>query len=180
MSTESIESKPIPWWLLLLQGVAALLLGVLLLVNRSGTVLTMVILVGCFWLVGGIISLIRIFFTKYRPQWIWLLLSGILGILAGIFVLTHILFSTILLPQVLVIIIAVEGMVIGLAEIIRGAKNDGAWAIVLGVLDILLSLWLFFHPLAAARLIPFFLGIFGIVFGVYLLYSAFFRNRNPD
>ncbi len=161
------------WWLLLLQGIAAIILGLLLLTQPASTAEVIVIFVGAYWLVSGAFSMVYIFTEAGRAHWIWSFVSGAIGVLAGILVLRHPLFSTILLPAIFVIVIASLGILIGTFDLIRGFKGDGMGAYVLGVLNILIGLWLWLHPLAAALSLPFVLGIFGLVGGIFLIYNSF-------
>jgi len=180
MSTQTNTFQPSPWWLLLLQGIAAIILGILLLANPGQTTVALVVLAGLYWLVSGVFAIIRIFTKAGKSHWAWSLLIGILGILAGIFVLTHRFYSTLMLPTMLVAVIAIEGLAMGVMEILRGAQGDGAGAILIGVLDILIGLWLFFHPMAAALALPFLLGLLGIGFGTYLIYLAFRKDSKAQ
>jgi uncharacterized membrane protein HdeD (DUF308 family) len=43
---------------------------------------------GFYWLFQGVLSLVQVFVDRSIP-WIWSLLTGIVGILAGLFVLRH-------------------------------------------------------------------------------------------
>ena len=50
-----------PLWLVLLEGIAALILGFLLLTNTPETVFVVVQFVGVYWLIDGIFRLVSIF-----------------------------------------------------------------------------------------------------------------------
>jgi uncharacterized membrane protein HdeD (DUF308 family) len=80
-------SASVPWWLLLIQGIAAVILGVLLLAAPAATLVLMIQLLGAYWLVGGVFSLVSMFVD--RTNWGWKLLGGIVAILAGLAVLQH-------------------------------------------------------------------------------------------
>ena len=69
--------------------------------------------------------------------------------------------------------IAFQGILIGIFDLARGFQGDGLGAYVLGVLNILIGLWLWFNPFAAAMSLPFVLGIFGLVGGCFITYQAF-------
>jgi uncharacterized membrane protein HdeD (DUF308 family) len=77
----------VPWWLVLLEGIAAIILGLLLLTAPQATLLVLVQLLGIYWLVKGIFQIISIFIDSSR--WGWKLFAGILGIVAGIIILGH-------------------------------------------------------------------------------------------
>ncbi|MFZ5883014.1 MAG: HdeD family acid-resistance protein [Chloroflexota bacterium] len=161
------------WWLLLLQGISAIVLGFLLLTQPVSTTEVIVVFVGAYWLVSGIFAIVRIFTAAGRAHWGWSLLIGVIGVLAGLFVLRHPLISMVILPTTLVIVLAIQGILMGVFDLVRGFQGDGAGAYVMGVLNILIGLWLWFNPLAAALSLPFVLGIFGLVGGVFLTYQAF-------
>src|SRR5438552_1372609 len=92
------------WWVFLLQGVAGILLGLMLITNPGATVVALVTFLGFYWFFTGILSLVRVFVDRSVP-WIWSLLSGILGILAGLIVLRHPLLAAITVPTVIVIVL---------------------------------------------------------------------------
>jgi uncharacterized membrane protein HdeD (DUF308 family) len=177
METQTRNPLSDLWWLLLLQGISTIVLGILLLTQPASTIDVIVIFVGAYWLVSGIFAIVRIFTAAGRAHWGWSLLGGIIAILAGILVLGHPLVSTVLLPEVLVIVIAIQGILIGILDLVRSFQGDGLGAFVLGVLSILIGLWLLFNPFAAALSLPFVLGFFGLVAGVFLIYFAFQARR---
>jgi uncharacterized membrane protein HdeD (DUF308 family) len=95
---------PIPsahWWVFLLEGIAAILFGLLLLTAPAATIVAITVFLGFYWLFTGVLELVRMFVDRSVP-WIWSLLIGILGIVAGILVLNHPLVAAVLLPATLV------------------------------------------------------------------------------
>ena len=74
------------WWVFLLEGIAAIIFGVLLLTNPGATLVALVIFLGFYWLFVGVLELVRMFVDGSVP-WYWSLLIGVLGIAAGIIVL---------------------------------------------------------------------------------------------
>jgi uncharacterized membrane protein HdeD (DUF308 family) len=77
------SQQPSIWWVFLLQGIAALLLGLMLLTSPGATLLTLVTFLGFYW--SGVLSLVQMFVDRSVP-WIWSLLIGIMGIAAGILI----------------------------------------------------------------------------------------------
>jgi uncharacterized membrane protein HdeD (DUF308 family) len=108
-----------------------------------------------------------------RAHWAWSLLSGILGIVAGILVLAQPMLSSLILTTTLVIIIAIQGILIGILDIVRGVQGDGAAAIVLGILSTIIGIWLLVNASEAALALPILFGIFALIDGALLIYFAF-------
>jgi len=53
--------QPTIWWIFLLQGIAAILLGVMLLTAPGTTLLTLVTFLGFYWIVSGVLSFVQMF-----------------------------------------------------------------------------------------------------------------------
>jgi len=113
------------WWVPLMGGIAAIILGLLLLTAPAMTTATLVVFLGIYWLVAGIVGIVTIFTRKDKKGWGWSLVLGILGIIAGILVLQHPLWSTVLVPAVLVIVLAIDGLIIGVMQLIQGFTGGG-------------------------------------------------------
>jgi uncharacterized membrane protein HdeD (DUF308 family) len=174
MTTAAQPLQPVQqfWWIALLQGISAIIIGALLVAQPAETFLSLLPLIGIYWLVIGILSLVRIFIDRSVP-WILSLLAGVIGVLAGIAVLRHPLMAAILIPTVLVIVLGVQGLVMGVLEIIEGFKGGGAWSFILGIINILVGLLLLARPMAAALAVPLVFGILLLVQGLALLVWAF-------
>lgn len=160
------------WWIALLQGIAAIIVGALLVAEPADTFLALLPLIGIYWLVIGLLALVRMFIDRSIP-WIWSLLTGVVGVLAGIAVLRHPLLAAIMIPTVLVIVLGVEGLVMGILEIIEGFQGGGASSFILGVINLLVGLVLLARPMAAALAVPLVFGILLLVQGVALVVWAF-------
>ena len=173
MTTEIRKTVSDIWWLFLLQGIATLILGVLLVISPGMTTAVLVQFLGVYWLVSGIFSIVGIFVGDREIHWGWLLLSGVLGIRAGIAVLKHPLLSTILLPPMLLYLIAIEGIVMGVVSLIEAFKGGGWGAGIWGVVSIIFGVILFGSPLLAAVALSVVMGVFGVVGGIALIVISF-------
>ena len=76
------EILQVPWWVVLLEGIIAILIGLFLLYKPAVTTIFLLQILGIFWLAEGILSVIgALIFSGNR---LWKLLSGIMSIIAGI------------------------------------------------------------------------------------------------
>jgi uncharacterized membrane protein HdeD (DUF308 family) len=109
------------WWVFLLQGFAGIVLGLMLVTEPGATIVALTTVLGFYWLITGLLGLVQVFVDRSIP-WIWSLLGGLVGILAGLFVLRHLLVAALTVPTVIVIILGIEGLVLGALQIIGGFK----------------------------------------------------------
>src|ERR1700685_3340455 len=110
------------WWFFLLEGVAGIILGLLLITDPGATILVLVTFLGFYWLIMGILALVRMFIDRSVP-WFWELLIGIVGIFAGILVLKHPLLAAFTVPTVIVIVLGVPALVVGVLEVVGGGRR---------------------------------------------------------
>ena len=160
------------WWVFLLQGIAAIVLGLLMFTAPGATLLVLVTMLGIYWLVMGVLSLVRVFADRSVP-WIWSLLIAIVGILAGLAVLKHPLVAALFVPASLVIVIGVLGVVIGALDIIGGFTGGGIGSFILGAISVLIGVLLLGSPVTAGLALPMVFGILLLIEGVALIVWAF-------
>jgi uncharacterized membrane protein HdeD (DUF308 family) len=170
-ATMTSEKGLVPWWVVLIEGIAAIIIGVLLLVNPGITTAVLIQFLGIYWLIVGIIDIVRIFVDS--SMWGWKLFSGIIGILAGIAIIQHPLWATLLVPSVLVWVFGFFGIIIGIIGLIQAFQGAGWGAGILGILSILFGLLLIFNAFVASLTLPFIFGILAIVGGLAALVMAF-------
>jgi uncharacterized membrane protein HdeD (DUF308 family) len=160
------------WWIFLLQGLAGIILGLMLITEPGATMVVLTTVLGFYWLIMGVLALVQVFVDRSTP-WIWSLLTGIVGILAGLFVLRHPLIAALTVPTVLVIILGIQGLVMGVFEIIGGFKGGGIGSFILGAINVLVGLLLLGSPVAAALAVPLVFGVLLLIQGVGLILLAF-------
>lgn len=126
------------WWVLLLEGIALVIIGILLITDTDQTVFTLVLFLGFWWFIGGIFDLISLFMD--RTHWGWKLFTGILGVIAGLAVIRHPIWAALIVPATLGWMLAIFGIIIGVIGIIRAFQGAG-WGIgILGVISAVLGL----------------------------------------
>ena len=165
------EVPNVPWWLVLIEGIALIILGILWLVSPGMTTVVAVTFLGAYWLVAGIFEIIGIFMDK--SMWGWKLLSGIVGIAAGIVVIQHPLWSPIILGAMLIIILGFQGLILGGVRIYQAFKGAGWGAGILGAISILFGIILLGNVWIATFSLPGVLGAFSLIGGVVATVMAF-------
>jgi uncharacterized membrane protein HdeD (DUF308 family) len=145
--------------------------GFLLLISPGQTTLVLIQVLGIYWFLSGILSLVSMFID--HSGWGWKLATGILGILAGIYIIQHPLWSFVLVPTVLIIVLAIQGIIMGIIQLIQAFQGGGWGPGILGVLSFVFGIILLFSPMAAATVLPFVLGLWGIVGGIFAIIVAF-------
>src|SRR5215212_6620715 len=165
------EETGFPWWLVLLEGIVAAILGLFLLSAPGATLFVLIQVLGIFWLVGGLFRIVSIFLDS--SLWGWKLVGGVLGILAGIVVLQHPLWSSVLVPAIYVIILGIQALISGGVSLVRAFSGGGWGAAILGALSIVFGLVLLFNVWIGIAVLPFILGAVGIVGGGAAIAVAF-------
>lgn len=173
MTTAAVqqESKGIPWWLVLIEGIALIILGVLFLTNTGATTLIFVQALGIYWLIRGIIYIVAIFLDS--TAWGWKLFAGIVGILAGIVILQHPLLSPFMVGSVLIIVLGIQGIIVGIVGLIQAFQGAGWGAGILGAVSVIIGIWLLANIGAATLALPWAVALLAIVGGIAAIVMAF-------
>lgn len=159
------------WWIVLLYGILSVILGIYFFVSPGLTLVSVVFVVGVYWLVTGIIGLFDMF--QDRTAWGWKLFFSVIGILAGLMVISRPLWAALVVPSIYVIIIAVWGLILGIGMLISAFKGAGWGTGIMGVLAIIMGFYLLSNPLAAVVVLPFVLGSFALIGGLVNIFLAF-------
>lgn len=165
------EDLGVPWWLVLLEGIALLILGILLLLKPGMSTLIFIQFIGIYWLIGGIFKIISIFLDS--SMWGWKLFAGILGIIAGVVVLQHPIWSPFIIGATLVIILGIQGLIYGGIGVYQAFKGAGWGSAILGAISILFGIYLLANIGASTLVLPWVVGILAIVGGIAAIVMAF-------
>ena len=173
MTSETLRPANLnmPWWLVLLEGIAAIILGILLLTSPGATVMILVQVLGLYFLIKGIFQIVSIFVDS--AQWGWKLFVGILGIVAGIVILRHPMLSAVLIPSLTAIFVGLLGVTIGVINLIQAFQGNGWGVGILGALSILFGIFLALNPVVGAVALTIVLGVLGVIGGIAAIIFAF-------
>lgn len=160
-----------PWWLVLIEGISLILIGGLLLMSPVKTTLFIVQVMGFYWIISGIFQLISMFVD--HTAWGWKLFAGIIAIMAGLIIIGQPIMSTIVILNVAIIILGIQGIVYGGVGLYQAFKGAGWGAGILGAISILFGIVLLSNNLIAAATLPFVFAIFAIIGGIFAVVAAF-------
>ncbi|MFN2219382.1 MAG: HdeD family acid-resistance protein [Anaerolineae bacterium] len=171
------ETRQVPWWLLLLGGILNVIVGILLLTVPGKTTLALVWVLGLYWLIQGIFTLVGMFLD--HSAWGWKLFVGILGIIAGVLVMRHPIASALLLPNIAVLLLGIQGLIVGIVMIVMAFKGGGWGMGILGAVSIVFGIILIlaYGELGTAAVFIWVVGIFAVVGGIAQSVQAFMQRR---
>jgi uncharacterized membrane protein HdeD (DUF308 family) len=166
------------WWLVLLRGIAAVLLGILLFTNTAATLSVIIIFLGIYWVVDGISTLLASFIGREEhSNWGWGIFVGIISILAGLAVLSQPVLTAIFTTSFIVSFVGIMIIISGVWSIVTGfrlRKTSGEWVMIIGgVLGLILGLLLVMNPLFSALVYVYIIAVFLIIGGFSLIVMAF-------
>ena len=165
-----------PWWLVLLQGIVTLILGMLLLYYPLGTIVLLVTFLGAYWFLNGIVGLVSLATDSTNRG--WKLLFAVLGIIAGIAVLAYPYYSAFLIPATFIFLIGFWGIIMGALGIFAAFKGGGWGAGITGALLVIFGLIALSHPLVTVTFLVVLLGMLGIIGGIVAITGGLVLRSN--
>ena len=169
------------WWLVLLQGVLSVVLGVLALAKPGVTLSALILLWGLFALLNGVGDVFHaIGAAASHRSWGWQLAGGLVGILAGLAILRWPGLSAL----VVLYLVALWALMMGIVRLV-GALADHealphAWLVALaGVVSMLFGIAMFAWPGVGLLTLVYLVGIYAIVYGVIACVIAFRLHSLP-
>jgi uncharacterized membrane protein HdeD (DUF308 family) len=180
MSATAVQTKQQqqrPWWLTLVMGIAAVIVGGILLFGsltaQARTYLLLVQLLGIWWLVDGIVNIIYLFTD--RTAWGWKLFSGIVGLLAGGWILIYPVYAAVALPRIFVLIIGIWGLFHGMEMLFMGFRARAWGAVILGLITLVFGLILIanYDEAGWGLSLIWVAALFGFIGGFAMIFRAF-------
>ena len=141
-SATAMQNKPRPWWLTLISGILAVIVGAVLLWSPAKTKVEtyqlLVAILGVYWLVEGIFDIVAIFID--HTAWGWKLFIGIVSIIAGASILMYPIAAALTLPKIFVLVLGIWGLMYGIILLIMAFQGGGWGAGILGALGIVFGI----------------------------------------
>ena len=86
------QRRAVPWWIPLIEGIVLVIVGILLFTNTAATIVVLAQVLAIYWLISGIMEIVSLFLD--RTAWGLKLLGGIVGIWAGLYIISNPLIGT--------------------------------------------------------------------------------------
>ncbi len=155
------------WVLFLVEGIVLVVLGLLAILVPAFATLAVAILIGWLFLISGVVGLITTFMARQAPGFWWAIISGVLGIAAGIILLMRPVSGAISLTLLLIAFFVIEGVATIMYAMEHKNELSGRWGWMLasGVIDLVLAVMIFAGlPSTAAWALGLLVGI-NMLFG---------------
>ena len=159
------------WWLVLLLGILAVIVGLLFLVFPNQSIQAYLIFLGVYWIFGGLISLIALAKNKSDPQ--WELFFAVISIIAGVAILTYPYYSFVIAATLYVTIIGLWAFLMGAAKLFRAYIAKDAGSGVLGIINLVFGVLIIANPLVTAGILAMIFGVFSLVAGLAAIGLAY-------
>jgi uncharacterized membrane protein HdeD (DUF308 family) len=168
------------WKLFLTEGIVLVILGLAAVMLPLIATIAIAIVIGWIFLLSGVVGLLSTFRMRSAPGFWWSLLSGILGVVAGVVLLRWPLSGAFSLTLVLTLFLMLEGVVSIMFALEHKRELSGRWGMMLisGVVDLVLAGMIYAGlPGTAAWAIGLLVGI-NMVFGGSALIAMALHARN--
>ena len=167
------------WWVLLVNGLLAILFGALALFATEELLLSISIYFGLLILIGGILLLIGAFDKQRKKKnYAMMLGQGIISVLLGILIMIY--------PgqtlKLFFVFIGIWSLLLGLFKIYvgiaLGKMTDFRYMFIIGgILLFIVGLLLLLHPAFVVGLVLKVVGIIFIIMGMMLVYFSFLAKN---
>lgn len=178
--TESTNEKVAEslWKLIMARGIILIVIGLILLLFPQATLTTLIFILGIYLLIDGIVTLYNTYKQKdVRKNWWWGLITGGLGIIAGLIVVLKPFSSTVLTTSFLMWFLGLVALINGISGVVTGIRinkyHTGARSMIWGgIFSIVLAIILISSPYTSALVVVKILGSFAIFAGIITIFLA--------
>ena len=170
------------WRLFLVEGIVLMVLGLLAILIPPLATLGFTIFLGWLFFVSGIVGLITTLWARQAPGFWWSLVSAVLGIAAGLVLITSPASGAVSLTLILVVFFVIEGVASIMYALEHRQQFSGRWGWMLfsGVIDLGLAFIIVAGlPGTAAWALGLLVGI-NMIFGGSALIALAMHARNAS
>lgn len=164
---------------LLINGILAILFGLFAIFVPTETSLTVVKYFGAVLIIGGVFGLINaIQLMKKKYEYVSTLVSSIISILLGLFIVIYTHKSL----ELFAIIMGIWALILGLVQLFIALKlplagNNKNVFIFNSIITLLFGLILLFNPFGSMVALVILVGVMALIAGLILVYFSFVINK---
>ncbi len=157
-----------------MNGVLAIIFGLVALFMPGITLAALGVYFAITLLVGGITLIVSAFkVRKVSPQWSFLLMEGLIGILLAAIILAR----PKLLATVFVTIMGLWALFIGLIFLFSYFKKVlptfyNAFLLIISILSLIMGITIMVNPFESTRIITVFIGIYTLAYGIFSVVNS--------
>ena len=169
------------WWLFLIRGLFAIALGVCAVVLPGATLAVLVLFIGAYLLVDGLVAIVKAFrVIRSDRHWWVLLLEGVLGVLAGILIFAWPGLSLLTLAYLVGYWAIFSGVSALFTSMRLRTHVPNEWLYtVFAVVSIIFGLFVVAAPGAGLAYIVIMVSVYGFVAGIALIALALRARSMP-
>lgn len=154
----------------LMGGITAVIFGIVLVIRQEEALALLMVVLGLWWLIHGIFMIFAVFID--RADMGWKLALGVLGIAAGVLVLTNPGDAADAFQGVIGVILGVIGVLVGVSALFGSFRGAGFGAAIFGIVSILIGLLILFNAEFTTSLLITLFAILLLIDGVAAIYMA--------
>ena len=171
------KSRNVPWWAVLLAGIALVIIGVLLIITPKTAATNLFLILGGLCVLGGLGTIVSIAFT--RERWGTRLLAGAGLILLGLALLSQPLLSAYLVAATILWILGAAVILGGIFLVLQAFSYAGWLRGVLGALCLIIGAMLILGSTLGPLKAPWAYGIAAVAGGIGAIVAAFKMRKRP-
>ncbi|GAA1050443.1 HdeD family acid-resistance protein [Arthrobacter russicus] len=164
------------WWLVLIRGIFAVILGLYALFSPGATIIALVIVFGFYAIIDGISAVVIAIGSRGKQRlWGWLIVEGLISVLAGVFALV--------LPGLSALavgfIIGFWALFLGVSQIVesimlrRSLGGVWVWLLITGIIVVVWGIFVLSAPGAGLLAVLWIFGLFAVLFGISKIAMSF-------
>jgi len=162
------------WWMPLVRGILLVLFGLIMFARPGSTLLSLLGLMGIYWIVDGIFSIIEGIRGYTEKSRTWTIVGGIFGILAGLFIVGNPFITGMIGSSFLATLLGIATIANGTVMIFAGRNGHWTlWGLVMGILYVIFGIFIFSHPLATMSTLVWIFALWALISGVLAIVLAF-------
>jgi uncharacterized membrane protein HdeD (DUF308 family) len=169
---EMLQTLGRSWGWALFFGIVTLILGILVVIDPSSSVVFVAVLIGIEIVLSGIFRLVASFTSEGEGHRIWWILLGVLSIVVGVFLIRHLGVTISILPIVVGIFWIIQGVMESFAAVADRDMPSRGWTMFVGILGFVAGIVVVSWPIQSIVTLAWVLGIWLVVYGVMTIFGA--------